>query len=177
MTKPVKPDLVPVQETLLIPLLARARETEKGAMLRARMFDRHVEDFLAAHPRGTVVEIGCRLDTRFAPPGGAVRPVPAAGAGVLVSVESRHGRRRRANREGRRRGRGNDIMTKLGVSFAACLLALPLPAGAVHTDRRLAVVRADADRQRLAGRPERLMEALSFLTVPGGRGLPVGIKG
>ncbi len=96
MTKPVKPDLGPVQETLLIPLLARARETErrrgllrdpravelvrrldydfakweggrslKGAMLRARMFDRYVEDFLAAHPRGTVVEIGCGLDTRF----------------------------------------------------------------------------------------------------------------
>ena len=37
----------------------------KGAMLRARMFDRYVEDFLAAHPRGTVVEIGCGLDTRF----------------------------------------------------------------------------------------------------------------
>ena len=96
MTKPVKPDLGPVQETLLIPLLARARETErrrgllrdpravefvhsldydfakweggrslKGAMLRARMFDRYVEDFLAAHPRGTVVEVGCGLDTRF----------------------------------------------------------------------------------------------------------------
>ena len=96
MTKPVKPDLGPVQETLLIPLLARARETErlrgllrdpravevvrrldydfakweggrslKGAMLRARMFDRYVEDFLAAHPDGTVVEIGCGLDTRF----------------------------------------------------------------------------------------------------------------
>ena len=92
----IKPELGPVQETLLIPLLARARETEKrrgllrdpravelvrrldydfgkweggrslqGAMLRARMFDRYVEDFLAEHPRGTVVEIGCGLDTRF----------------------------------------------------------------------------------------------------------------
>ena len=96
MSTPVKPELGPVQETLLIPLLARARETErrrgllrdpravelvrrldydfakweggrslKGAMLRARMFDRYVEDFLAAHPGGTVVEIGCGLDTRF----------------------------------------------------------------------------------------------------------------
>ena len=96
LTKPVKPDLGRVQETLLIPLLARARETErrrgllrdpravelvrrldydfekweggrslKGAMLRARMFDRYVEDFLVTHPRGTVVEIGCGLDTRF----------------------------------------------------------------------------------------------------------------
>ena len=96
MTTAVRPELGPVQETLLIPLLARARETEgrrgllhdpraqtivreldydfskweggrslKGAMLRARMFDRYVEDFLAAHPGGTVVEIGCGLDTRF----------------------------------------------------------------------------------------------------------------
>ncbi len=96
MTRPFKPELGPVQETLLIPLLARARETEmrrgllrdpraveivreldydfskweggrslKGAVLRARMFDDYVEDFLAAHPEGTVVEIGCGLDTRF----------------------------------------------------------------------------------------------------------------
>ena len=96
MAKSVKPELGPVQETLLIPLLARARETEKprgllrdprawsivsdldydfskweggrslkGAMLRARMFDRYVEDFLDAHPDGTVVEVGCGLDTRF----------------------------------------------------------------------------------------------------------------
>ena len=92
----MKVDLGPVQETLLIPLLARARETEKprgllrdqraldivrsldydfkkweggrsltGAMLRARMFDRYVESFLDANPSGTVVEIGCGLDTRF----------------------------------------------------------------------------------------------------------------
>ena len=92
----MKVDLGPVQETLLIPLLARARETEnprgllrdpraaaivrsldydfakweggrslQGAMLRARMFDRYVESFLDANPRGTVVEIGCGLDTRF----------------------------------------------------------------------------------------------------------------
>ena len=89
-------DLGPVQETLLIPLLARARETQnprgllrdpraaaivssldydfgkweggrslKGAMLRARMFDRYVESFLEAYPQGTVVEVGCGLDTRF----------------------------------------------------------------------------------------------------------------
>ena len=92
----MKVDLGPVQETLLIPLLARARETEKprgllrdqraldivrsldydfakweggrslnGAMLRARMFDHYVENFLDANPSGTVVEIGCGLDTRF----------------------------------------------------------------------------------------------------------------
>ena len=96
MTKSVQVHLGAVQETLLIPLLARARETErrrgllrdpravelvrsldydfdkweggrslKGAMLRARMFDRYVEEFVAAHPDGTVVEIGCGLDTRF----------------------------------------------------------------------------------------------------------------
>lgn len=93
----VRVELGPIQETLLIPLLARARETErgergllqdqravkivrsldydfakweggpsiKGACLRARMFDRTVMDFLDAHPDGTVVEIGCGLDTRF----------------------------------------------------------------------------------------------------------------
>lgn len=96
VTNSVKVDLGPVQETLLIPLLARARETErpnpilrderacrivreldydfskweggrsaKGAVLRARMFDSYVEDFLASHSAGTVVEIGCGLDTRF----------------------------------------------------------------------------------------------------------------
>ena len=96
MSNAIRVELGPVQETLLIPLLARARETERpggllrdpraleivrdlnydfskwddgrsaaGAMLRARMFDRYVEDFLAAHPGGTVVEIGCGLDTRF----------------------------------------------------------------------------------------------------------------
>ena len=92
----MKVDLGPVQETLLIPLLARARETENprgllrdpravaivrsldydfgkweggrslnGAMLRARMFDRYVESFLEAYPQGTVIEVGCGLDTRF----------------------------------------------------------------------------------------------------------------
>ena len=96
MTDSVKVELGPVQETLLIPLLARARETEKprgllhdpraleivraldydfskweggrslaGAMLRARMFDHYVETFLQACPHGTVVDLGCGLDTRF----------------------------------------------------------------------------------------------------------------
>lgn len=85
-----------VQRTLLIPLLGRARETQRsrgllrdekaveilqrldfdfsqweggpslpGSCLRTLMFDRFVEDFLERHPRGTVVEIGCGLNTRF----------------------------------------------------------------------------------------------------------------
>lgn len=88
-------DLGPVQETLLIPLLGRAFETRRpnglihdpraveivdsldydfqkwnersvaGASLRTRMFDAFVQLFLDAHPRGTVVEIGCGLNTRF----------------------------------------------------------------------------------------------------------------
>lgn len=57
MTKPVKPDYDFAKW--------EGGRSLKGAMLRARMFDRYVEDFLAAHPRGTVVEIGCGLDTRF----------------------------------------------------------------------------------------------------------------
>ncbi|MEM7273211.1 MAG: class I SAM-dependent methyltransferase [Actinomycetota bacterium] len=36
-----------------------------GAALRTRMFDRWVEDFLGRHPTGTVVELGCGLNTRF----------------------------------------------------------------------------------------------------------------
>jgi O-methyltransferase involved in polyketide biosynthesis len=35
------------------------------AMLRARQFDRWAGDFIAGHPRATVVEIGCGLDARF----------------------------------------------------------------------------------------------------------------
>jgi O-methyltransferase involved in polyketide biosynthesis len=89
-------DLGPVQRTLLIPLLGRARETQRargllrdhkaveivkrldydfskweggpslaGSCLRTVMFDRFVQDFLARAPRGTVVEIGCGLNTRF----------------------------------------------------------------------------------------------------------------
>jgi O-methyltransferase involved in polyketide biosynthesis len=34
-------------------------------VLRVREFDRFVQDFLAAHPDGVVVHIGCGLDTRF----------------------------------------------------------------------------------------------------------------
>ena len=33
--------------------------------MRVREFDRHTQAFLAAHPEGTVVSIGCGLDTRF----------------------------------------------------------------------------------------------------------------
>ena len=36
-----------------------------GAVLRARMFDRYAESFLQEYPHGTVVELGCGLDTRF----------------------------------------------------------------------------------------------------------------
>ena len=85
-----------VQETLFIPLAARARETRKtravlrdpkavelaesiefdagkygrGAsalvvILRTAIFDVWVRSFVAAHPDGTVVEIGTGLNTRF----------------------------------------------------------------------------------------------------------------
>ncbi|MGW3974603.1 class I SAM-dependent methyltransferase [Streptomyces ardesiacus] len=91
-----KPLLGTVQETLLIPLYARAAETRKehallrdphaeeivacldydfgrfdglpsltGALLRTLLFDEWVADFLSAHPRGTVVEIGTGLNTRY----------------------------------------------------------------------------------------------------------------
>ena len=36
-----------------------------GSVLRTRMFDEDVQDFLLQHPTGTVVEIGCGLNTRF----------------------------------------------------------------------------------------------------------------
>ncbi len=93
---PISVNLGPVQETLLIPLLGRARETLKargllqdmksveisrqldydfskwnkskslvGACYRTLMFDHYVEQFLSEHPGGTVVEIGCGLNTRF----------------------------------------------------------------------------------------------------------------
>ena len=85
-----------VQETLFIPLAARARETRKkraivrdpkaveiagsvefdagkfgrGAsalviILRTITFDTWVRSFVAAHPNGTIVEIGTGLNTRF----------------------------------------------------------------------------------------------------------------
>lgn len=91
-----KPHLGTVQETLLIPLYARAVENRKeqallrdthaeeivasidydfgrfdelpsltGALLRTRLFDRWVSEFLSAHPGGTVVEIGTGLNTRY----------------------------------------------------------------------------------------------------------------
>jgi O-methyltransferase involved in polyketide biosynthesis len=90
-----KPRLGTVQETLLIPLYARAVENRKehallrdpraeeivasidydfgrfdelpsltGALLRTRLFDRWVNDFLPAHLDATVVEIGTGLNTR-----------------------------------------------------------------------------------------------------------------
>ncbi|MEO1590566.1 MAG: class I SAM-dependent methyltransferase [Cyanobacteria bacterium J06632_22] len=36
-----------------------------GATLRTRLFDQDVQAFLAEHPTGTVIEIGCGLNTRF----------------------------------------------------------------------------------------------------------------
>ncbi|NEQ95451.1 MAG: class I SAM-dependent methyltransferase [Cyanothece sp. SIO2G6] len=95
MTK-VSVNLGPIQETLLIPLLGRAVETQRsngliqdekavkivesldydfskwqkskaliGATLRTRMFDQDVQAFLSENPTGTIIEIGCGLNTRF----------------------------------------------------------------------------------------------------------------
>lgn len=36
-----------------------------AATLRTRMFDEDVQAFLAEHPDGTIVELGCGLNTRF----------------------------------------------------------------------------------------------------------------
>jgi O-methyltransferase involved in polyketide biosynthesis len=36
-----------------------------GSVIRTRMLDDDVKEFLATHPNGTVVEIGCGLNTRF----------------------------------------------------------------------------------------------------------------
>ena len=83
------------QETLLIPLLGRAMESQRAhglihdpkaqhiidslrydfskwrgassvtaCTLRTRMFDQEVQAFLDLHPDGTVVELGCGLNTR-----------------------------------------------------------------------------------------------------------------
>ncbi|BAC88279.1 class I SAM-dependent methyltransferase [Gloeobacter violaceus] len=92
-----KVQLGAVQETLLIPLWARAAEnnqpdpilrdpksaeilgqidydfsklakaegTQMGCCMRGWLFDRWVSAFLAGHPDGIVVEIGCGLNTRF----------------------------------------------------------------------------------------------------------------
>ncbi|MFT3899832.1 MAG: class I SAM-dependent methyltransferase [Gordonia sp. (in: high G+C Gram-positive bacteria)] len=84
-----------VQETLLIPLYGRAQDARRrtsilhderaaemveqidydfakhrrsntaGSVLRASIFDAIVTDFLADHPDGTVVDLGCGLSTRF----------------------------------------------------------------------------------------------------------------
>ncbi len=88
--------LGPVQQTLLITLSARARETRKRrpllrdpkavemiesvdfdtakygkdaggsiVVMRTSVLDSWVRAFLADHPQGTVVELGCGLNTRF----------------------------------------------------------------------------------------------------------------
>jgi O-methyltransferase involved in polyketide biosynthesis len=89
------PELGEVQQTLYVPLLARARETRSrrplirdpkaveiveavdpdrtrfgGAgnsftVLRTAIYDHWVAAFLAEHPAGTVVELGSGLNTRF----------------------------------------------------------------------------------------------------------------
>ncbi len=92
----VEVNLGAVQETLLIPLLGRAKFTQRqpnfiydpkaveiverlnydfskwhkssslaGAILRTRMMDEDVTEFLTQNPHGTVIEIGCGLNTRF----------------------------------------------------------------------------------------------------------------
>lgn len=91
----IAPDLGHVQETLLIPLYARARDAARrhpvlhderaaalvagleydfsqfggpsllGCILRSAILDGWVRCFLARHPAGTVVELGAGLDTRF----------------------------------------------------------------------------------------------------------------
>ncbi len=43
----------------------RGKPSLRGASLRTRMIDDDVRAFLELHPRGTVVEIGCGLNTRF----------------------------------------------------------------------------------------------------------------
>jgi O-methyltransferase involved in polyketide biosynthesis len=96
MAGKVHVQLGPVQETLFVPLAARAKETGKKrsilrdpmaveilasvdvdttrfernrggslTVLRTAIFDLWVRDFLAAHPGGTVIEIGTGLNTRF----------------------------------------------------------------------------------------------------------------
>ena len=89
------PELGAVQQTLYIPLLARARETARKRpllrdpkavemvesigvdqerfggsggllmVLRTAIYDHWVRAFLADHPAGTVVELGTGLNTRF----------------------------------------------------------------------------------------------------------------
>ena len=40
-------------------------QTLAGAVIRTRMYDEEVREFLTEHPTGTVVEVGCGLNTRF----------------------------------------------------------------------------------------------------------------
>ena len=84
-----------IQETLLIPLYGRAEDARRstsilhdtkacefvaaidydftkfrgpslaGSVLRASIFDEYVRRFLADHPDGTVIDLGCGLSTRF----------------------------------------------------------------------------------------------------------------
>ena len=91
----IAPELGQVQETLLIPLYARARDAARrhsvlederaaelvdsldydfsrfggpsllGCVLRSAILDGWVRRFLARHPAGTVVELGAGLNTRF----------------------------------------------------------------------------------------------------------------
>ena len=43
----------------------RGARSLQGASLRTRMYDEEVSSFLAAHPTGTVIEIGAGLNTRY----------------------------------------------------------------------------------------------------------------
>src|SRR5436305_4707520 len=52
-----------VQQTLFITLAARAAQSQRK--LRTAIIDFWVRGFLAAHPGGTVVELGTGLNTRF----------------------------------------------------------------------------------------------------------------
>lgn len=91
----IRPDLGEVQETLLIPLYGRARDATArrpilndqrarelveslaydfgrfrggalyGSVVRTAIFDSWVRKFLDHHPRGTVIEIGAGLNSRF----------------------------------------------------------------------------------------------------------------
>lgn len=45
--------------------LKMQRHDEIAIIMRMRIFDRHVRDFLSRNPDGVVVHIGCGLDTRF----------------------------------------------------------------------------------------------------------------
>lgn len=43
----------------------RGLPSQSGACIRARLFDEMVQSFLSEHPKGTVVEIGAGLNTRY----------------------------------------------------------------------------------------------------------------